>query len=309
MTCSNCGSLNEEGVDVCVQCGAGLTKVPVATEVLTPTLQSEPTFTANGSAVGQSTPPMPGHLKAIGYGNLVAGPLLAIINLIVVAGSISELRAAGEPEALSVGLEINVALFVLFGLLLAVSGAGLLRQRKWGRTLSLISAGFSFFVLFAAVIITNVLKNLYEAGSLGRPVAGTAYHQVQVVSAVPALAPLYGIILIVLLMLPAARAWARGKGLAAAGSSGQFATGGTAVTARPTSGLAIASLICSALPFMLLTQIAGLVLGITALVKIRKSRGALGGKGFAIAGVTISSLIFLFIGGILSVVWLTGGFN
>jgi len=48
-------------------------------------------------------------------------------------------------------------------------------------------------------------------------------------------------------------------------------------------------------PFMMLTQIASVVLGIVALTQIRKSNGALRGKGFAIAGIIISSVLIIFI--------------
>jgi len=58
-------------------------------------------------------------------------------------------------------------------------------------------------------------------------------------------------------------------------------------------------------PMMLLTQIAGITLGIIALSKIRKSEGAIGGKGFAIAGIVISSLILLFIGAVIALIVIT----
>ncbi|MHB8262881.1 MAG: DUF4190 domain-containing protein [Acidimicrobiales bacterium] len=62
--------------------------------------------------------------------------------------------------------------------------------------------------------------------------------------------------------------------------------------ARPTSGLAIASFICSvggALIFIIwpLTAIAGIVLGFMAKSEIDKSGGAYGGRGLAVAGIIV----------------------
>ena len=60
-------------------------------------------------------------------------------------------------------------------------------------------------------------------------------------------------------------------------------------------GLAIASLICGilSLPTIGLGAILAVILGIVGLVKISKSRGALGGKGMAIAGIVLGGLFFL----------------
>jgi hypothetical protein len=103
---------------------------------------------------------------------------------------------------------------------------------------------------------------------------------------------LYGIFLIVMLMLPDVRAWARRSELAPIAAS----DGSVTPTSRPpASGLAIGSLVASLIPFLLLGQITGLILGIIALRKIKQSQGTVGGKGFAIAGITISGLILLFI--------------
>ncbi|MFG0251637.1 MAG: DUF4190 domain-containing protein [Phycisphaerales bacterium JB038] len=63
---------------------------------------------------------------------------------------------------------------------------------------------------------------------------------------------------------------------------------------RGTSGLAIASLICSlllCLPF--LGPVLGLGLGITALARISASGGRLGGRGLALAGVVIGAILLL----------------
>jgi hypothetical protein len=60
---------------------------------------------------------------------------------------------------------------------------------------------------------------------------------------------------------------------------------------------------------LFLGQITGLVLGIIALRKIKRSNDTIGGKGFAIAGIAISLLILLFVLGILVLLFSTGAFG
>ncbi len=62
-----------------------------------------------------------------------------------------------------------------------------------------------------------------------------------------------------------------------------------------TSRLAVASLVCGILGFLCLPALAGLVLGVVALVKINGSQGRLRGQGVAIAGVCVSALMLLLI--------------
>ena len=66
-----------------------------------------------------------------------------------------------------------------------------------------------------------------------------------------------------------------------------------------TSGLAIASLACGVLGCLCLPAVAGVVLGIMALLKINKSQGKLGGKGLAIAGLCVSGFMLLLSPGML----------
>ncbi len=72
------------------------------------------------------------------------------------------------------------------------------------------------------------------------------------------------------------------------------------VTERRTSGLAIASFVCSVvgiIPFFFgLSCVAGIVLGFVALAQIKRTGGAQQGRGLAIAGVVIGfSLIAIFV--------------
>jgi hypothetical protein len=61
-----------------------------------------------------------------------------------------------------------------------------------------------------------------------------------------------------------------------------------------TSGMAITSLIMGILGFCGITAVAGLILGIIALVKINRSGGRLSGQGLAIAGICVSGFMLLF---------------
>ena len=60
-----------------------------------------------------------------------------------------------------------------------------------------------------------------------------------------------------------------------------------------TSRLAIASLVCGILGFLCLPAVAGVVLGIMALMKINKSQGRLRGQGLAVAGLCISGMMMI----------------
>jgi hypothetical protein len=71
-----------------------------------------------------------------------------------------------------------------------------------------------------------------------------------------------------------------------------LAGSGSATTPK-TSGLAVASLVLGLVGFCGITAIVGLVLGIVAKVKIRRSGGRLKGGGLAIAGICLSLAMLL----------------
>lgn len=248
--------------------------------------------------------PLPVALKVVGYGSVVFGPLLAIVNLIVVGNSISALEARNAPDGLSTFLVVNIAIFCLLAVLLVIGGIGLIRRNRWGRNWSIAGGIACLLAYLAASIVSQMMVSMLQTGAIPlRP--GQTYFYFKEVAGVTGFAPVFGIVMIVLLMLPDSRLWARGgvtQSFSAAGTGAQPAM--VLTPAPPTSPLAIASLICSIIPFALLTQIAALIIGIIALSKIKKANGALGGKGFAIAGVIISSLILLFVGGIVVMVLL-----
>lgn len=69
----------------------------------------------------------------------------------------------------------------------------------------------------------------------------------------------------------------------------------TADTNSPpkTSGMAIASLVLGLTGFCGITALIGMILGIVATIRIRKSNGRLKGKGLAIAGICVSAVMFI----------------
>ena len=244
---------------------------------------------------------MPSRLKKLAYANLVLGPLVALINLLLIGKSISRLSSLGASNGVLVPLGLIMVVFCLLGAVLFVGGVGLLKERRWGRTCSLVFAFGSFAAVFLVNITARIMSNLSEIGAVSIP----GLHQQENFNVGIGIFTLYGILLIVMLMLADVRAWARRVEPSAITPSGTVVP----TSSPPTSGLAIGSLVASLIPFLLLGQITGLILGIIALRKIKQSRGAVGGKGFAIAGVTISGSILLFMIGLLVLLIVTGAFR
>jgi hypothetical protein len=244
---------------------------------------------------------MPSRLKKLAYANLVLGPLVALVNLIIIGKSISRLADLGASNGVLVPLGLMIVVFCLLGGVLFLGGVGLLKERRWGRTCSLVFAFGSFAAVFLVNVTARIMSNLSEISAVSIP----GLHQQENFSVGIGIFTLYGILLIVMLMLADVRAWARRTEPASITSSGSVVP----TSSPPASGLAIGSLVASVIPFLLLGQITGLILGIIALRKIKQSQGTVGGKGFAIAGVTISGLILLFIIGVLVLLIATGAFR
>jgi hypothetical protein len=243
---------------------------------------------------------MPSRLKKLAYANLVLGPLVALINLFIIGKSISRLADLGASNGVLVPLALIIVVFCLLGGVLFLGGVCLLKEKRWGRTCSLIFAFGSFAAVFLVNVTARIMSNLSEISAVSIP----GLHQQENFSVGIGIFTLYGILLIVMLMLADVRAWARRTEPASITSSGSVVP-----TSSPASGLAIGSLVASVIPFLLLGQITGLILGIIALRKIKQSQGTVGGKGFAIAGITISGLILLFIIGVLVLLIATGAFK
>jgi hypothetical protein len=245
---------------------------------------------------------MPPRLKKLGYANIVVGPLVALINVAIIGKSASRLASLDAPGAIVVPLVCIAVVFFALGAVLFLGGIGLVKERPWGRAWSLAFAFGSFAAVLLVSVTARTLTNLSEIGEVSIP----GLHQRENFNVGIGIFTLYGILLIVFLMLADARTWAHGE-VATAGtpSTGTI----NQASASPTSGLAIASFVASLIPFLFLGQITGLVLGIIALRKIKQSNETIGGKGFAIAGIAISSLILLFVLGLLVLVILTGAFR
>jgi len=72
-------------------------------------------------------------------------------------------------------------------------------------------------------------------------------------------------------------------------------TPGTPVQPQQTSGLAVASLVTSLLPFFIVTPIVAVILGHVSLSQIKRSAGRLKGSGLAIAGLVIGYCSFILV--------------
>lgn len=256
---------------------------------------------ADGEAVREerSVFPMPSRLRKLGYANVVVGPLVGLVNIFIIGKSISRLVSFGASKGILIPLAFIAFVFCVLGAVLFLGGIGLIKERRWGRTWSLVFAFGSFGAAFLVGITARVINTLSETGAVSIP----GLHHQENFNVGIGIFSLYAILLIVLLMLADARAWASGN--PQSGKAGVI----NQTPPLPSSGLAIGSLIASLIPFLLLGQITGLVLGVIALRKIKQSHGTIGGKGFALAGVTISSAILLFIISILVLLIVTGAFR
>src|SRR5947207_4644716 len=153
---------------------------------------------------------MPSRLKKLAYANLVLGPLVALVNLLIIGKSISRLAGLGASNGVLVPLGLIIAVFCLLGGVLFLGGVGLLKERRWGRTCSLVFAFGSFAAVFLVNVTARIMSNLSEIGEVSIP----RLHQQENFSVGIGVFTLYGILLIVMLMLPDVRAWVRRTELA-----------------------------------------------------------------------------------------------
>src|SRR3954468_15480149 len=146
----------------------------------------------------ESDRPMPPRLRKLAYANLVLGPLVALVNLFIIGKSVSRLAGLGASNGVLVPLGLIIVVFCLLGAVLFVGGVGLLKERRWGRTCSLIFAFGSFAALFLVSVTARVMTNLAETGAVSIP----GLHQQENFNVGVGIFTLYGILLIVMLMLP-----------------------------------------------------------------------------------------------------------
>src|SRR6266513_2640296 len=147
--------------------------------------------------ISESDRPMPSRLKTLGYVNVVLGPLVALVNLVIIGKSISRLANLGASNGVLVPLGLILVLFCLLGAVLFLGGVGLLKERRWGRTCSLIFAFGSFAALFLVGVTARIISNLSEIGAVSIP----GLHQSENFGVGVGIFTLYGILLIVMLML------------------------------------------------------------------------------------------------------------
>src|SRR5256885_10442284 len=84
---------------------------------------------------------MPPRLKKLGYANAVVGPLVALVNIVIIGKSLSRLAGLGASKGIIVPLVFIVLVFCVLGAILFIGGIGLIKGRRWGRIWSL---GFAF---------------------------------------------------------------------------------------------------------------------------------------------------------------------
>lgn len=249
-----------------------------------------------------SAPPTaPAYVAWLGMVSLLFGPALAALNWFFVTPGIKTLERLGAGPGSTTTLWVVVWAFAGIGLVCFAAGVGLLFGQRWGRWLSFVFVAAAFVGLLIAGGATRVAQNLAELELAERAsvgMGGTTY--VRFVAAVPAFAPIYGLVLLIVLNLRKARDWAHGRGVVARHPQQPNGRNPADIAPRQElSILALMSLVVSLIPFLLLTQLAALVMGIVALRRIKRSQGRLTGRGFAMAGVSISSLILIGIGSIV----------
>ncbi len=267
----------------------------------------------------------PKWLAIFGCLSMALGPGLFLLNLLVVGDSINTIERFGAGAASTNILRGVIWGFALVGGLLFVSGVGLLLRQRWGRTLSFVFVALAFAAPLLSCVATVAVSGMasYEAAQRGNVGYGGGPTEVRFIAAVPAVAPAYGVLLLVFLNLASVRAWARRMPLAPArptvvtpagnGGTALAATTGAASTdiAQPTASppvaptpqlsiMALMSLVLAFLGCLLIPQIVSLVLGVLALRRIRRSHGMLTGRGLAIGGICVSSVFLLFVAAIVA---------
>jgi hypothetical protein len=232
-------------------------------------------------------PPMPGYVRLMGLGCLLFGPLLAGINWLAVGFSIGKLQGLGIEGVAITLLESVIWMFAGIGGLLVLIGLGLLLAQRWARILAYLYLALAFVGTFAAAGLGGGAVAAAEIEwSQGAGYGGPYQTQVELIVAVPGMSIPFGIVLVVLLNLRGVRLWAARRHQL----PGAVGPGGKPTTL---SVAAVMSFVLSLMGCLLVNQLASVVLGIVALRNIRRSNGLLRGRGFAIAGVSVSSTLLL----------------
>jgi len=215
-----------------------------------------------------AAPPVPRVVSLLGKISLAVGAVLFIVNLLLIENAVGVVEDAGVHGGAISALRFEEWTFAVISALLIAGGVGLLREKKWGRTVSLIAGATTFLGALVAASVPGVAQNLAEIEGVK--------HTFHTYAGAPALSPLYGIALLVFLNMADVRAWVKPPPVGA-------------VRPERTSTMAIMSFAMSFIPLFGILPIVSIVLGILALREVRRSNGLVGGRGFALAGISIAS--------------------
>lgn len=294
-TCPKCGVDNPAFNDICRLC-----ETPLRADVASSSsAELGATGVESAAPSAQPTPP-PTWLRIFGVLSVLLGVAIPALNYYFVKEGIDKFVAKGFSEAVVLPLWINIWVFTAIGAYLVLSGLGLLGPTLWGRRLSMFFVGIAVVGAVVAMVNGTITKVLAEqefremhANSL------FAVLNIQYFAAAPLFPPGYGVLLLIFSLLPSVRDWARGTRAVARGLPPAQAWAPT-VRPAPVHAPAMISMVLSMVPFLFITQIVSLIMGIVALRTIKRSAGKLGGKGFAWTGVIISTLILGCMGSIIS---------
>jgi hypothetical protein len=228
---------------------------------------------------GHAPAPAPQVVKSIALFLIVMGSLLAIWDIIGISSTVGTYSYSRPmPDALFFPYVINLSIYVDMGLFFIVAGTALAFNRRWGRTVG-YAAGVSCFVAwFAAYILGGYVTRLVEEHSI-RPPVRQLFPHFDLPLSLTVFGPLVAILAFVLLSLPAVGRWVKSQPPSPSLPNAKM------------NGMAIASLICALIPLFGITQVGGVAFGVGSLVQIKRSNGALRGRGLSVAGIVISSAL------------------
>lgn len=310
-TCPKCGVDNPPFNDVCRLCesplAAAVANAPatmaITAERPTPSprldddvLEVKPFRTE----LSPQPVPAPKWLRIFGVISILMGIGIPLANYFFVKEGIDKFVANGFSESVVLPLWINIWMFVAIGGYLALSGLGLLGPTLWGRRMSMFFVGLAVIGAVVAVVNGNITKVLAEEEfHKMHQHSMFASLRIEYFAAAPLFPPAYGLLLLVFTLLPPVRDWAKGTSAIQRGLPPEQAWAPMAKQ-PPVHNGAMLSMVLSLVPFLLITQIVSLIMGIVALRAIRRSEGRYGGKGYAWAGIIISTLILTCMGGLIS---------
>ena len=311
-SCPKCGVENPPFNDVCRRCDApldapagsvGMREAPPEVQPVLSAREPDawPKPPSHNAASQGHLVPAPGWLRIIGVLSILLGVGIPLANYFFVKDGIDKFIDKGFSEEVVLPLWINIWLSAGIGVYLLIAGLGLLGPTRWGRWMSMLFIGIAILGAVVAMVngvITKVMAE--EEFTRKHQHAMFASFHIKYFAAAPFFPPGFGALLLVLSLLPPVRDWARGKRVVEGGPSPSEA-GAPASSPVQLHSPAMVSMVLSMIPFLLITQIVSLIMGIAALRTIGRSEGKLTGRGFAWAGIIISSLILSCMGSIIGI--------